>query len=78
MPELSEDDWNWELEIMSKIRNWCKRENLTVEDAFRTFDRDFDGEINKEDMRLFIKDIFKIEDKEITEAKLNRLFKLMD
>lgn len=78
MPELSEDNWDWELEMMNKIRSWCKRENLTLEDAFRTFDRDFDGEISKGDIRLFIRDIFKIEDKEITETKLNRLFKLMD
>lgn len=78
MPELQEDDFDWELEILFKIRNWCKRENLTVEDAFRTFDKDFDGEISKGDIKLFIIDILKVEDKLITEARLNRLFKLMD
>jgi Ca2+-binding EF-hand superfamily protein len=78
MPELQEDDFDWELEILFKIRNWCKRENLTVEDAFRTFDKDFDGEISKGDIRLFIVDMLKIEEKLITEARLNRLFKLMD
>ncbi|CAD8157187.1 unnamed protein product [Paramecium pentaurelia] len=78
MPQLSEDDWDWELEILIKIRNWCQRENITIEDAFRTFDKDFDGQINKTDLRTFLKDILKIEEKEITEAKINRLFKLMD
>lgn len=78
MPDLSEDDWDWELEMLNKIRNWCKRENLTVEDAFRTFDKDFDGEISKGDIRLFMRDIFKLEGKEVSETKLNRLFKLMD
>ncbi|CAD8069030.1 unnamed protein product [Paramecium sonneborni] len=78
MPQLSEDDWDWELEILFKIRNWCQRENITLEDAFRTFDKDFDGQINKTDLRTFLKDILKIEEKEITEAKINRLFKLMD
>ncbi|CAK76335.1 unnamed protein product (macronuclear) [Paramecium tetraurelia] len=78
MPQLSEDDWDWELEILFKIRNWCQRENITIEDAFRTFDKDFDGQINKTDLRTFLKDILKIEEKEITEAKINRLFKLMD
>lgn len=43
MPRLNEDDWDWELEILFKIRNWCQRENITIEDAFRTFDKDFDG-----------------------------------
>jgi Ca2+-binding EF-hand superfamily protein len=78
MPSLTEDDWDWELEILFKIRNWCQRENITIEDAFRTFDKDFDGQINKSDLRTFLKDILKIEEKEITEAKINRLFKLMD
>ncbi|KAM3134464.1 hypothetical protein pb186bvf_013430 [Paramecium bursaria] len=78
MPNLTEDDWDWEMEILFKIRNWCQRENITVEDAFRTFDKDFDGQINKIDLRTFIKDILKVEEKEITEAKINRLFKIMD
>jgi Ca2+-binding EF-hand superfamily protein len=47
MADINEDDFNWELEILFKIRNWRKRENLTIEDAFRTFDKDFDGEISK-------------------------------
>ncbi len=78
MPPVTEDDWDWELEILFKIRNWCKRENLTVEDAFRTFDKDYDGEISKGDIKTFLVDIMKIEEKEISEAKSNRLFKLMD
>lgn len=78
MPKLQEDDWDWELEILFKIRNWRQRQNLTIEDAFRTFDKDFDGEISKGDIKTFILDILKIEEKEVSEAKLNRLFKLMD
>ena len=23
MPNLTEDDWDWEMEILFKIRNWC-------------------------------------------------------
>ena len=49
-----------------------------MEDAFRTFDKDFDGEISKGDIKLFMMDILKIEEKIVTEARLNRLFKLMD
>ena len=78
MQPVTEDDWDWELEILFKIRNWCHRENLTVEDAFRTFDKDYDGEISKGDIKTFMLDILKIEEKVVTEGKLNRLFKLMD
>ena len=41
-------------------------------------DRDFDGEISKSDIKLFIIEFFKIEEKVLTAAKINRIFKLMD
>lgn len=63
---MEEDDFDWELEILFKIRNWVKRENLTVEDAFRTFDKDYDGEISKADIHTYLLDILKIESTEIT------------
>lgn len=78
MAPVEEDDFDWELEILFKIRNWVNRENLTVEDAFRTFDKDYDGEISKADIHTYLLDILKIEHKEITQAKVNRIFKLMD
>ena len=78
MADHEEDNFDWEIEILFKIRNWVKRENLSVEDAFRTMDRDFDGEISKKDIKLFITEIFKIEEKILTDAKINRIFKLMD
>jgi len=43
-----------------RIRNWWKREGISVEDAFRIVDRDFDGEISKEDIRMFLFDVLKI------------------
>ena len=78
MPEIKDDDFNWELEILFKMRNWQKKENLTIEDAFRTVDRDFDGELSRLDLKLFIIEIFKMEEKLLNEARINRLFKLMD
>ena len=49
-----------------------------MEDAFRTVDRDFDGEISKRDIRCFLVDILKVEEKELTAGRVNRLFKLLD
>ena len=49
-----------------------------MEDAFRSADRDFDGFINKNDLRLFLIEVIKIQEKEITSPRIDRLFKLMD
>ena len=76
--EGPEDNFDWEYEILFKIRNWVFKEKLTVEEAFRAIDKDFDGFINKNDIQNYLKDVMKFEDKEITETRLNRLFKLMD
>lgn len=35
---------------MLKIKKWYKEQGLTIEDAFRVFDKDFDGFINKSDI----------------------------
>lgn len=46
----SEDNWDWQEEIIVKIRQWFKKENINVEEAFKTIDRDFDGFIGKQDL----------------------------
>jgi len=49
-----------------------------VEEAFKSFDRDFDGSINKEDLRWSLQNILSIKSENILPTKLDRLFKLMD
>ena len=46
----SEDNWDWQEEIIVKIRQWFKKESINVEEAFKTIDRDFDGFIGKQDL----------------------------
>ena len=64
--EGPEDNFDWEYEILFKIRNWVHKENLTVEEAFRAIDKDFDGFISKTDIQNYLKEVLKFEDKEIT------------
>jgi len=51
---------------------------LTVEEAFKTIDADFDGFISKDDLHKFLIDILKYGENDFNQTKLVRLFKLMD
>ena len=54
------------------------RDRITVEEAFKCFDRDFDGFIKKDDLRWSILNILKVKEEEILPTKLDRLFRLID
>jgi Ca2+-binding EF-hand superfamily protein len=76
MPEVTEDNFDWELAAIKRLREWRKEENVSMEDAFRVIDQDFDGNISKNDLRKFLEEIFKIQVP--NESKLNRMLRLMD
>lgn len=75
---VEEDNFNWQYQMVMKIREWFAREKLTVEDAFRTLDKQYDGSIQEDDLDSFLREIIKIKDEDLTKGKVNRLFKLMD
>ena len=72
------DSFDWENSIIEKIKNWILKERITIEEAFKCFDRDFDGFILKDDLKWGLQSILKVKDEEIQQTKLDRLFKLMD
>ena len=41
------DSFDWEQGIVQKIKEWIKKAQVTVEDAFKCFDKDFDGFVSK-------------------------------
>jgi len=49
--KLLDDNFDWENDIIDKIKQWILTKRITVEEAFKCFDKDFDGFINKEDLR---------------------------
>lgn len=53
------DNFNWENEMIQKIKDWIRNEGITVEEAFKAFDRDFDGFINLDDLRWVLTNIIK-------------------
>ena len=49
-----------------------------MEDAFKTFDKNFRGKVNEDELYNFLVDVIKVKESDINKTKLNRLFKLMD
>lgn len=77
-PKPHKDSWNWENDCIHKIRSWIKSEGISVENAFRAFDSDFDGVISKEDLKKALMTVLKMQDKDCRSSKMDRLYKLMD
>lgn len=75
---ITEDNFNWEMDIIVRIRDWFAQQRFTVEDAFRTLDKNFQGQIFEKDIRTFLIEQIKLKEEDITDGKINRLFKLMD
>ena len=73
-----EDNFDWEQETINKIRQWITAQRLTVQEAFKCFDKDFDGFISKQDLRASLTEILEISPTLIQATKLDRLFRLMD
>ena len=51
---------------------------MSAEDTFRIIDCDFDGFISKNDLTQFLKEVLVIQSFEVTQSRVERLFKLMD
>ena len=72
------DSFDWENSIVDKIKEWIINERITVEEAFKCFDKDFDGFIMKDDLRWALINLLKVKEEEILPTKLDRLFRLLD
>lgn len=46
--------------MVMKIREWYKKEGITVEDSFRAIDENFNREISEEDLEIFLKECLKV------------------
>ncbi len=72
------DNFDWEYEVIEQVKRWVQRERITIEEAFKSFDKDFDGYVNKTDLKWALINILKIKEEEILPTKLDRLFRLLD
>ncbi len=76
--EKEEDEWGWSQKQLQLMKEWFQREQISVEDAFRVIDHDFDGFIKKNDIDYFIKNVLQTPEKEVSSGKVSKIFKLMD
>ncbi|OMJ84015.1 hypothetical protein SteCoe_14938 [Stentor coeruleus] len=72
------DTWDWENGTMEKIRTWIVMENVSIEEAFRAFDKDFDGIMSKEDLKKALVGVLKLKEQELSPLKIDRVYKLFD
>ena len=72
------DNFDWEQDVIEQIKRWIKDQRLTVHEAFKCFDKDFDGFISKQDLKRSLLDILEIDAASVLPTKLDRLFRLMD
>ena len=75
--EQPESGFEWQEDVVKAIKNYVKKENLQVQDAFRFFDQDFDGVISKKDMKTSLEKLVGLNPARITEPRLDRLFRLL-
>ena len=72
------DNFDWENDVIEKIKQWIVSSQVTVDEAFKSFDRDFDGNVSKDDLKWGLINILNLKAEEIYPTKLDRLFKLID
>ena len=54
--KLKHDSFDWQYAMIMKIREWFAKEKLTVEDAFKTLDKHYRGEIRENDLYEFLRE----------------------
>lgn len=72
------DSWDWENGTLEKIRTWIVMEDVSIEEAFRAFDKDFDGIMSKEDLKKALVGVLKLKEQELSPHKIDRIYKLFD
>lgn len=72
------DNFDWEEKIIEQIKQWILEHKISTEEAFKVFDHDFDGIVNKEDLKWVLINLLKIKPEQVFPTKLDRLFNLLD
>ena len=71
------DGFDWEEGVIRKLKAWIRESNLSAEEVFRTFDHDFDGAIDMNDVVHVLK-LLGIDTSVVSSSKIERLYRLLD
>ncbi len=74
-----EDNFDWPINMTKRIQNYFESKGVTTpEEAFKLIDGDFDGNISKADLKRFLLKLMGLPVEEVTDPRLDRLYKLLD
>jgi len=76
--DVTEDSFDWQVEILNMIKGYATEKGLSADDTFRIMDSDFDGFISQGDLLRFLREVLNLTQEEATEPRITRLFKLLD
>ena len=57
---LKQDNMEIIYDFINQIRDWFLREHITEEDAFRVFDKNYNGYLKQSDLKYFMQNILKV------------------
>jgi len=76
--DVTEDSFDWQVEILNMIKDYAAEKGLSADDTFRIMDSDFDGFVSQADLLRFLREVLNLTQEEATEPRIARLFKLLD
>ena len=71
------DGFEWEEDLIRRLKAWIREGNLSAEEVFRTFDHDFDGAIDMGDVVHVLK-LLGVDVGAVSSTKVERLYRLLD
>ena len=72
-----EDTFDWEQSMIRTVLEWILTNRLSLSEAFKLMDRDFDGVLTLSDLSKFLQETLGV-DPETHKLKVQRLFRVLD
>ena len=58
--DTKEDNFEWQIQMLNKIRDYIRQKNIKADDLFRLIDTDFSENINIANLRQFLRSELKV------------------